>query len=174
MKIKTDISKNFFACFDEARGFAVNKKKILKTKNAKVFTYMQGKCFNVVILLLVGCLFIVLSDINRNLFILSCLFCFIATIYFVEALINLWIVYQIRKKENFSNTIKIDKNGITDESYHGIKMIFSWDKISALIVGKHTITILTDTPVYFYFNISAKEEVLKAIDKYEKKEKIVD
>lgn len=32
MKIDTDISKNYFACFDEAGGIATHKKKILKTK----------------------------------------------------------------------------------------------------------------------------------------------
>ena len=32
MKINTDISKNYFACFDETRGIATHKKKILKTK----------------------------------------------------------------------------------------------------------------------------------------------
>lgn len=174
MKIETDISKNFFACFDEARGFAVNKKKILKTKNAKVFTYMQGKCVRVAILLLISVLFIFLSKINCTLIVFSCLATFIATIYFIQALLNLWIIYQVRKKEHFTNVVKIDKNGITDESYYGIKMVFSWDKISALVVGKHTVTVLTDSPIYFYFNISEKDEVLKAIDKYEEKDKLVD
>ena len=86
----------------------------------------------------------------------------------------MWIIYQVRKKEHFTNVVKIDKNGITDESYYGIKMVFSWDKISALVVGKHTVTVLTDSPIYFYFNISEKDEVLKAIDKYEEKDKLVD
>ena len=50
-------------------------------------------------------------------------------------------------------------------------MIFSWDKIKGFVVGKYTVTILTDTPIYFYFNISKKDEILKAIEKYEPRDK---
>lgn len=67
----------------------------------------------------------------------------------------------------------IDENGITDESYYGIKMILKWEKITGVVIGKHTITILTDTPVYFYFDIAKKEDVIKAIDKYGNKDLII-
>ena len=74
----------------------------------------------------------------------------------------------------FSNTILIDKNGITDESYYGIKMIFNWSKIKGVVIGKRAITILTDTHIYFYFDISKKSEVIKAIEKYGNSDLIIE
>ena len=52
-------------------------------------------------------------------------------------------------------------------------MIFSFDKIKCIVVGKYTVTILTDTPVYFYFDISKKEDIIEAIEKYGDKDKII-
>ena len=59
----------------------------------------------------------------------------------------------------------IDDNGITNDSFQNIKMIFSWDKIKMMIVKKYSITILTDTSCYFFFDISKKDEIEKALFK---------
>lgn len=37
LKIDTNISKNYFSCFDEARGIALHKKKVLKNKKIKLY-----------------------------------------------------------------------------------------------------------------------------------------
>ena len=171
MKIETDISNDFFHCFDEARGVAQHKAKILQTKSARPLSYLQGKIVTVCILLLMSAVLLFLGCINIRFITASWLIIILAIIYLLHALATIIVIHNIRKKQNFKNSIIIDKNGITDESYYGIKMIFSWDKIKGFIVGKYTVTILTDTPIYFYFNISKKDEILKAIEKYEPRDK---
>ena len=114
-----------------------------------------------------------LCCINYHFCILSFFLYLASVIYLIAMLVNILTIYRFRKKQKFNNTIIIDKNGITDESYYGIKMIFSFDKINAIVVGKYTVTILTDTPCYFYFDVKEKENIIKAIEKYNKEVRII-
>ena len=41
-------------------------------------------------------------------------------------------------------------------------------KILGVVVKKNTVTILTDTGIYFFFFFEEKEAILKAIRKYHK------
>ena len=174
MKIDTSISKNYFGLFDEARGIAIYKKSVLKNRKSKTLSYTQGKIIGFVLLFLLSLLFAFLCTFNCHMVWLPLLSYLITIIYLAHAVINTIGIYSFRKKQKFSNTILIDENGITDESYYGIKMIFKWKKIIGVVIGKHTITILTDTPVYFYFDIAKKEDVIKAIDKYGNKDLIIE
>lgn len=97
----------------------------------------------------------------------------ISFIYLTYTIIDIIEIYNIRKKQQFSNMILIDKDGITDESYYGIKMMFKWEKITGIVIGKHTVTVLTDTPVYFYFEISKKDDIIKAVEEYGNKNLII-
>lgn len=173
MKIDTNISNNYFSCFDEARGVAIHKKSVLKNRKSKMLSYTQGKIIGFVLLFLLSLLFAFLCTLNCHMVWLLLLLYLITIIYLTQAVINIVGIYSFRKKQKFSNTILIDENGITDESYYGIKMIFKWEKITGVVIGKHTITILTDTPVYFYFDIAKKEDVIKAVEKYGNKDLII-
>ena len=173
MKIDTNISKSFFSCFDEARGVALNKRKILKNKKSKTFSFMQGKLITFIILLILSILLYLFSCFDYCLIMFSYITYIVAYVYIIHALISLICIYSFRKKRQFKNTIVINKEGIIDESFYGIKMIFSFDKIKGIVIGKRSITILTDTPVYFYFAISKKDEVINAIEKYGDKDKII-
>ena len=53
-------------------------------------------------------------------------------------------------------------------------MIFNWDKIKAVVIKKYSVTILTDTNVYFYFDIKLKEDIIKCIKKYGSKTLIIE
>ena len=98
----------------------------------------------------------------------------VALVYLIVTIGSFVSNYYFRKKRNFSNKVIIDKTGLTDESFYNIKMIFKWDKILAIVVGQETVTFLTDTPVYFYFNISEKEKIMKAIKKYGHLDKVIE
>ena len=83
-------------------------------------------------------------------------------------------LYKFRKEQGFDNTVTFSKEGMIDESFYGIKMTFKWEKVLAVVIKKYTITILTDTPAYFYFNITEKNNILKALEKYQVKDKVID
>ena len=134
---------------------------------------MQERLVIFIILYIISLLSSLLCCNGCNIIFFSCLIYLISIIYLIITFCNVISIYNFRKKHNFKNSIVIDKNGITDESYHGIKMIFKWEKIIGIVISKYTVTILTDTPVYFYFNISKKDDVISAIEKYGDKEKII-
>ena len=72
------------------------------------------------------------------------------------------------KKNNFINEILINEDGITDKSFYDIKINLNWSKIKALVIKKKTLTFLTDTSLYFFFDINEKGTIIKAINKYNK------
>ena len=164
MKINSDISKDFFSLFDEARGIALRRKKILKNKSSKCLTYMQRKLLILSIMFVVSLFFLILC---------CWIVALVAVVYLIHAITTIALVYFYRKDQDFKNTITIDKHGITDESYFGIKMTFRWEKITGVVIGKRTVTILTDMPIYFYFDISSKDDIIKAIEKYGDSKKII-
>ena len=170
MKISTNISDNFLMYYDEARGIAIHKRKVLKNRNAKCLSYIQSKAIIFLTLLLLS---LILILINGDLFICSLVFFLTAIIYFLIVFFRTISSYMFRKKQRFSNLIIIDEKGVTDESFYGITITIKWDKIKAIVVGKQTITVLTDTPVYFYFNIVNKEEIINYCLKYIDGSKII-
>ena len=95
-------------------------------------------------------------------------------IYILYSIIRTTWSYNFKKKNNFENTIILDEEGLTDKSFYGIKITITWDKIKAFVIKKHTITVITDTSLYFFFDIKEKDQVLKAIDKYSKNTLIIE
>lgn len=174
LKIDTSISKNYFVIFDEARGVAIHKKSVLKNRKSKTLSYTQGKIIVFVLLFLSSLLFAFFCKFNCYMVWLYFLTYLITIIYLAFAVISTIEIYSFREKRGFKNTILIDENGITDESYYGIKMMFKWEKITGVVIGKRAITVLTDTPVYFYFDISKKEDIIKAVEKYGNKDLIIE
>ncbi len=163
MKISFDKKKNYFKCFDEARGVAMNKNYILRTKKLNSFSYTDYMYFIFCILLFVSIIIICIK--NPDTKILGILFIVLDIIFLILTIISTYYMYFCRKKSPSLEVI-IDKEGITNFSYYNIKMVFSWDKIKAVVVKKNSITVLTDTPLYLYFDKSKESKVLKEIKKY--------
>ena len=162
MKINTSLSDNFLYYFDEARGFAIHKKRILKRKDLKCLSFIQSKAIIFIGLLVFSLIFALIENyfmFSVSLFVLSIL-------YLIIVIIRVSSSYNYRKKRVPNNTIIIDENGITDESFYDIKITIKWSKVKAIILGKYTVTILTDTPIYFYFDISKKYEIINEASKY--------
>ena len=166
MKISCNLSKKYFECFDEAKGVALHKRKILKSKSASCLSYMQEVFL---IFLVIEFICFLLSFIGESR---ACLFVYflltVDIIFFLFRIIRVFVGILLRKKQDFKGSIIIDENGITNTSYYKIKMVFSWPKIKAIVIKKYTVTILTDTPCYFYFDIAKKKKILEAVNKYHK------
>lgn len=162
MKIKSNMKNSFFKNYNEAKGIALSKKKILKNNTNKVPTYLTYILITIILL----CSITILSyhlDKTKT----------IGTLYLITLIIYIFYVisrtiwsYKFRKKQDYQNIIILDEEGLTDKSFYGIKITFTWDKIKAFVIKKYTITVLTDTNLYFFFDIKEKEEILKAIEKY--------
>ena len=170
MIVRTNIYNNFFACFNESRGIAMHRDSVIANKKSKCLSYLETKLLSFIIMLIIS---LFLSLFKCYFVMLGQLLYFFACVYFASALITILKAYNYRKYQSFESSVIMDRHGITDESYYGIKMTFGWDKIIGVVIGKHTITFITDTPCYFYFNISEKEKIMKLLTRYGQKKKII-
>lgn len=171
MKIECNIN-NYLKTYNEVKGVVKSKNRILKNKNSN--------CLNNITRIIISliCLIILITYMNlSNILFLnntSYILAFISSIYITFCIIYNIKIYSYRKKMNFQSTIVLNKEGLTDTSFQGIKMIFSWSKIKGIVIKKNSITILTDTTCYFYFDISCKEDILSALDKYATRDLIIE
>lgn len=166
MKIKSNIRKKYFACVNESMGVNLNKKYILKTKKNTDYTYSEHTLYVIIIMLLVSAIFAIMRTNLSILFSMIAIFC--AFLYLLAVCIVVLMGYNARRKVNFKNEIEITEEGITDSSYYGVKMTLSWDQIEAIVVRKNTVIILTNTPLYFYFDKNKKKDIINASQKYKK------
>lgn len=170
MEIKTNMKKSYLRNYNEAKGIAVNKKRVLKHKTNKVPTYLSSVLITIILLLTCTILFsqIDSSNIFKNIFLTI-----LITYTSYSIIRTIWSV-NFKKKQNYLNTIVIDENGITDSSFYNIKININWNKITAIVIKKYTITFITDTNLYFFFDISKKEEILEQVKKYSKENLVIE
>lgn len=170
MNIKSNMLKTYLRNYNEAKGVVVNKKRVLKHKTTKVPTYLISSLITILLLTLFTIIFTIIDKSN----IFSIYFLASLIIYILYTIIRTTWSYNFKKKNNFENTIILDEEGLTDKSFYGIKITITWDKIKAFVIKKHTITVITDTSLYFFFDIIEKDQVLKAINKYSKDTLIIE
>lgn len=166
MKISSSAPNHFFVSFNEARGIAENKKKILRKKDSRCFTYFQTNFINTILLFIIELCFVLYFKLSLWYLLFSLIPLLVKSIYVVLYLRERKI-YQARKYNI------IDEKGLHDDSFYGIKMLFEWKKIKALVIAKHCVVILTDTPCYFYYDISKKKELIEVFEENGCKKKII-
>ena len=162
MNIESNLKKNFTAIYDEALGVAKNRSKIIKNKKINKLSYLE---LTIIIFIIILVISIIIAFCN---YLISYILIFIDLIYLITSITKILIIYTWLKEDNFIVSSKITKEGIINNSYYDIKMTFKWDKITAVVIKKYSITILTDTPIYFIFNIDDKDILLKEIKKHKK------
>jgi hypothetical protein len=171
MEIKSNMKKSYLKNYNEAKGIAVNKKRVLKHKTNKVPTYLTSALITITLLSLCTILFSIIdsSKIFKMYFLISLI------IYVSYSIIRTIASIQLKRNQiDLINTITIDEEGITDKSFFKIKINVSWDKITAVVVKKHTVTFITDTQLFFFFDIKDKEDILKLVKKYSKNTLIIE
>ncbi len=170
MEIKSNMKKTYLRNYNEAKGIAVNKKRVLKHKTNKVPTYLTSVIITITLLLLCTIIFSIIdtSNIFKYYFLISLI------IYITYSIIRTISSILLKKNQiDLINTITIDEEGITDKSFFKIKINISWDKIPAIVIKKHTVTFLTDTQLFFFFDINHKDEIIKLVKKYSKNTLII-
>ena len=138
MKLKTKITKDFYKYFDESRGIAIQKRKVLKNKNSSCLTYTQIQLTVFVIMLVVGLLFMLLGKVDYRGYIIGSVVFILSLCYIVGCIASVIGYYNFRKSCSKKGLV-VDENGVTDESFYGIKMTFSWKKILGIVITKNTI-----------------------------------
>ncbi len=171
MKISCDISQNYFNCYSESKGVAVHRQSILKKKKPNRLNYYTEILIACLAILIISFLLTLTKDMFWWLF--ASLLALIDIIFLFIIIFNFLFVFTFRHKQKFKNTIILDDNGLTYTSVYNIKVNFAKEKLQALVIKKHTVTILTDTPCYFYFDINTKEKILEALKKYKYKTMII-
>ncbi len=166
MEFNCKIDKNFWSCFNEARGVALFKRSVLNSKKKLIPTYLGFILFLLGVVLGLGILFSFFTKLKWLFYLFFLLAILIVLSHFFYLIEIFYYHHKLAGK-----TI-IDEKGITNNSYRNITIIFNWNKIKAIVITKHAVTILTDTPYYFFFSNDQKEELLKVVKK-QKKEKLV-
>lgn len=171
MEIKSNMKKTYLRNYNEAKGIVVNKKRVLKHKTNKVPTYLTSALITITLLSICTILFSIIDSSN----IFKTIFLVLLITYISYSIIRTIGSILLKKNQiDLINTITIDENGITDKSFFKIKINLSWDKIKAVVVKKYTVTFITDTQLYFFFDIKDKEEILKQVKKYSKETLIIE
>lgn len=166
MKLDSKFTNNYFKCYNEAKGVAEAKSLILKKKDTAVTTHLQNIVFFSLIILLISIICLLFKQ--------QCLFYLIAFINMLYFFTN--IIYMLEKTitgPHIKGTTMITRDGIMNNSYQNIQMLFTWDLIKGVVIKKYTVTILTSTSCYFYFDISYKDKIIDTLEKYNKKKLLI-
>ena len=158
-------------CYSESKGVAVHRKNILRTKKSNPLNYYTEIVLASLSILLIS--FVLTFTHNICLWLFASILAMFDIIFLFVIIFSFLFVYTFRHKQQFKNTIILDDDGLTYKTAYNIKVIFPKEKIKALVIKKHSLTILTDTPCYFYFDIQNKEKIMEALKKYKFKTTII-
>ena len=172
MKIKSNIANNFIRIHGEAKGIARHKKCIIKHKRKIFMNYYLELLIEFVALVILSYYFF-FND-NQLVSIIAFIFLIIVETVFVFNFLGIISSYERRYRNDFTSSITVDDRGIIDESFDGVKMLFKWNKIKAVVVGRHCVVILTDTPIYLYFNKKDAKKIINAVEKNHKSTLIIE
>ena len=172
MKIKSNMKDNFLSIYNEARGIARHKKRVIKTEKINHLNFLEEIVLYYSIIMLMG-VYIIDSPMLLNTY--GYILIALGLFYLLYNTVRIYEGYKFRKKQNFVSTIIINEKGITDRtSFEGIEILFKWKIIEAVVIKKYAVVILTKKKIYFYFDIKNKESIINEIKKHKKNIKIID
>lgn len=168
--INYNFQNNFIPCYNESFGIATHRNKYFKNPRSKIHSYTYYGFIYLWLTIIYNLLVLILYKIigyNSFICILCCLMHiinFLIILYFIFYLVRLIL----SKRRKLKGSFIIDKNGLIDSTFKGIKIIFEWSKIKLVIIGNNSITILTDTPIFFFVNKELESILVPALKKYKK------
>ncbi len=168
VKIDTDVSNNFFDIYNEARGIAMNKSKILKNKRITGMNYISYLFLIFTIVFILNMIFIIqFKDMYLSFF--AVLLLVLDIIYFILGLCRIYVNYFFKKKSNFISTVFINRRGITDvSSFDNMELLFLWKRVEGVVVGHYSVVVFLSNHIYLYFNIKDKKKIIDGIKKFKK------
>jgi len=176
MKIKYDMTDNYFKCYNEAQGIIISKKKLLSGKIKKNYSYLTRGLFYLGVVLLFVLLIMILKYFSFDAYFISFISICISIqvilliLYFVIFIVS----YNKEKNKKHVGSLIIDDKGITDLSFNGIDVCVSHDKVEGVVISKNTVTIIVDGPIFFFVNNEVKKDIVNGLKKYNKDLIVID
>ena len=162
MKLVYDLSDDYLKVLNEAQGIALSKNKILRNKSSKCLSYLNKV---LVVFIPVMVLSLLMMNNYKGMIILFLLDILCLLLF----LVRMYSSYSFREKKDFKNTLVINKSGIKDiSSFDNIEILFKWSRIKAVVIKNYSVVILTDSPIFFFFNIKDKKRILSILKEYNK------
>ena len=176
MKIKYDMTDNYFKCYNESQGIMMAKDEILKNPKSKLYTYIEKGVINLLLIVLVLILSRILYyfDNSNGITKILDIICLISTCLLVLYFFIFFTGYLVEKRRKHVGNLEVDATGIKDLSDNGMIIGFSWDNIKAVVIKKHTVNIITDSSIYLFMNVRYKDRLLNAIERYNPTLPIID
>lgn len=168
MKIKYDMSDNYFKYYNEGQYIYAKKRKIKDKKNFKIKSFSTSLLQNSIFAIILWSCSLIFLIFEKSLF-YNIFFFYTSFLVVIQIILDIYFFVNF-KKINISvhkGLIIIDENGITDNSESGFNLSVPWDRVDVAVIGNNTITILLKTNDYlFILPISIKEDIIKALKKY--------
>lgn len=165
--IEYDLSDGYVIMYDEAFGVARKRKKLLKNPRTKTYTYLGVTTCKLLLFVLINIIcFMLYKHYGYSSYI--CMFCVIVSIFYLLLAINL-VLFIIRvtvRKGKPKGSFKLSKEGLTDSTFSGIKILFEWSRIKMVVIKKYSIVILTDSPIYFFVNKEVEKKLIQGIKRF--------
>lgn len=177
ISVKCEFKDGFLKCADEAKGLSCGWRKILSDGYVRKTSFLK---YNLTLLFLtffalcfaLFCIDLFGGDLTFWFrFIVSFIVCALV----VEVIyISITMIYFIlRRKYRKNSTTTFKSEGIVSHISKDISILYDWANVECVIVGNHSISIFTDSPVYFYFDNKCKAKVLDAVSKFKPKAKVL-
>ena len=174
IRIDTKLSKNFFDIYNESRGFAINKSRILKAKKIKGLNYISYLFIFFIVIFVID-LLVIFKSTNYLITTYAFMFIVLDIILFIMGLCRIYLNYIYRNKNRVVNSMLINRKGITDlSSFRNVEMLFLWDRVEGIVVGEYSVVIYLGGSIYLYFNKKDKKKIIDGVKKYKKDILIID
>ncbi len=161
MKLESNYT-HYFKCYNEAKGVASAKRWLLKNPHTKVTTHIENIC-----LLLFLFLLLALASFIAHFYLLFTILIYLSVFYFY---LNLTIfIVRLINHHHRKYTAELTEEGLIFNSFQNIELLFRWPLIKKIIIKKYSITILTSTSFFFFFDISYKDQLLAFLKKAQMK-----
>lgn len=168
MKIKYNITENFYKYLDVALDIFINKKILQKNPNKKIKSYTKKGLDYLLITFLIFITGIFIYSINNSEIFLKVFSNIIGLI--VALILGYYIVFFLlylpNKKKIHSGILTINKEGITDVSDDDLTIKIGWDKVELIVVMKYELVIVTKCSWFIFADIENQDDVIKGIKKY--------
>ncbi len=165
--IDYDLTDSYVLIYDEAYGVARKRKKLLKNPRTNTYTYLGITMFRLFLVILINLICYGYVCFVGHSYWLSMILVFIPFLYLYLVFdIMIFTVKITCRSKRLKGSLKINKEGITDSTFDGIKILFEWKRIKMVVVKKYSVIILTDTPIYFFVNKDVEKQLIREIKRF--------
>jgi hypothetical protein len=170
MKIDYEIKNNTCKIYNEIQGMALSKKRI--KKNKKYLKFNSILLIQLIIIFIISIINLFISSNNNLYLVFAELNAFLITFLIFE-IVLFYLMYYLFRRNLLVGEVLIDDYGLLD-SNSNVKTGMSWKMLECCVITKNGVYFLTKKNMVYIYNLEIKEDIIKAIKKYNKDFKIID